>query len=76
MNRFICLKILRFHSLCRLFWFFAGFGFVLDWMWLAIPALIGVAICMIARSFTYNTDYYIPVDEVKRTEAALKGAKV
>jgi cytochrome aa3-600 menaquinol oxidase subunit 1 len=57
-------------------WFFAGFGFVFDWMWLTIPALIGVGICMIARSFSYDTDYYIPADEVKRTEAALKGAKV
>ncbi|NQX64529.1 cbb3-type cytochrome c oxidase subunit I [Paenibacillus alba] len=57
-------------------WFFAGFGFVWDWMWLTIPALIGVGICMIARSFSYDTDYYIPADEVKRTEAALKGAKV
>ncbi|KQX66951.1 cbb3-type cytochrome c oxidase subunit I [Paenibacillus sp. Root444D2] len=57
-------------------WFFAGFGFVFDWMWLTIPALIGVAISMIARSFSYDTDYYIPADEVKRTEAALKGAKV
>lgn len=57
-------------------WFFAGFGFVFNWMWLTIPALIGVAISMIARSFSYDTDYYIPVDEVKRTEAALKGAKV
>ncbi|UKS29103.1 cbb3-type cytochrome c oxidase subunit I [Paenibacillus sp. HWE-109] len=58
------------------FWFFAGFGFVWGWMWLTIPALIGVGICMIARSFSYDTDYYIPADEVKRTEAALKGAKL
>ncbi|KRF13323.1 cbb3-type cytochrome c oxidase subunit I [Paenibacillus sp. Soil787] len=57
-------------------WFFAGFGFVFNWMWLTIPALIGVGISMIARSFSYDTDYYIPADEVKRTEAALKGAKV
>lgn len=57
-------------------WFFAGFGFVFNWMWLTIPALIGVAITMIARSFSYDTDYYIPADEVKRTEAVLKGAKV
>ncbi|NQX58533.1 cbb3-type cytochrome c oxidase subunit I [Paenibacillus qinlingensis] len=60
-----------------LLWFFAGFGFVWDWMWLTIPALIGVAICMIARSFSYDTDYYIPADEVKKTEdAAWKGVKV
>ncbi|UVI27786.1 cbb3-type cytochrome c oxidase subunit I [Paenibacillus spongiae] len=58
-------------SLC---WFIAGFGFVFDWLWMAIPGLAGVAICMLVRSFTYNTDYYIPVDEVKRTEAALRGS--
>ncbi|WP_424769096.1 cbb3-type cytochrome c oxidase subunit I [Paenibacillus sp. sgz302251] len=58
-------------SLC---FFFAGFGFVWDWLWMAIPGLIGVAICMLARSFSYDTDYYIPVDEIERTEAALRGS--
>ncbi|MEK3720157.1 cbb3-type cytochrome c oxidase subunit I [Paenibacillus sp. FSL H8-0034] len=55
-------------------WFVAGFGFVWSWMWMAIPGLIGVVVCLLVRSFTYNTDYYIPVDEVKRTEAALRGS--
>ncbi|KRE40142.1 cbb3-type cytochrome c oxidase subunit I [Paenibacillus sp. Soil522] len=59
-------------SLC---WFTAGFGFVWDWLWMAIPGMIGVAICMLARSFSYDTDYYIPVDEIERTEAALRGTK-
>ncbi|WP_282937031.1 cbb3-type cytochrome c oxidase subunit I [Paenibacillus sp. RC67] len=57
-------------------WFFAGFGFVWGWLWLAIPAMIGILLCMLARSFSYDTDYYIPVDEIKQTEAALRGAKV
>ncbi|EFM09203.1 cytochrome c oxidase subunit I [Paenibacillus curdlanolyticus YK9] len=58
-------------------WFGAGFGFVWDWLWMAIPSMVGVAICMLARSFSYDTDYYIPVDEIKRTEeAAMKGASV
>ncbi|MWC27376.1 cbb3-type cytochrome c oxidase subunit I [Paenibacillus sp. MMS18-CY102] len=58
-------------------WFGAGFGFVWDWLWMAIPSMAGVAICMLARSFSYDTDYYIPVDEIKRTEeAAMKGASV
>jgi cytochrome aa3-600 menaquinol oxidase subunit 1 len=59
------------------FWFGAGFGLVWDWLWMAIPSLVGVAVCMLARSFTYDDDYYIPVDEIIRTEeaaAALKGA--
>jgi cytochrome aa3-600 menaquinol oxidase subunit 1 len=57
-------------------WFFAGFGFVWDWMWMAIPALVGVGICMLVRSFSYNTDYYISVDEIRQTEAKLKGVNV
>ncbi len=52
------------------FFFVAGFGFVWDWLWMIIPGLAGVAVCMLVHSFNYNTDYYIPVDEIKRTEAA------
>ncbi|WP_223068901.1 cbb3-type cytochrome c oxidase subunit I [Paenibacillus caui] len=55
-------------------WFVAGFGFVFGWWWFYVPGLIGVALCMIARSFSYDTDYYIPVDEIKRTEAAIRGS--
>lgn len=58
-------------SIC---FFTAGFGFVFGWMFLAIPGLIGVAICMICRSFSYDTDYYIPAEEVERTEAAIRGS--
>lgn len=54
-------------------WFVAGFGFVWDWMFFAIPGMIGVFICMFVRSFSYDTDYYISVEEVNKTEAALKG---
>ncbi|TFE19849.1 cbb3-type cytochrome c oxidase subunit I [Cohnella luojiensis] len=54
------------------FWFVAGFGLVFDWLWMAIPGLIGVGACMLYHSFNYNTDYYIPVDEIKRTEAAAR----
>jgi cytochrome aa3-600 menaquinol oxidase subunit 1 len=54
-------------------WFVAGFGFVWNWLWMAIPGMIGVAVCMLVRSFSYDTDYFIPVDEIKRTEAALRG---
>lgn len=58
-------------------WFVAGFGFVFGWLIFIIPGLLGVAACMIARSFySYDADYYIPVDEVKRTEAAIRGGSV
>jgi cytochrome aa3-600 menaquinol oxidase subunit I len=53
------------------FWFIAGFGFTFSWSWMGVIGLIGVGGCLIARSFQYDTDYYIPVDEVKRTETAL-----
>ncbi|GAB2670143.1 cbb3-type cytochrome c oxidase subunit I [Paenibacillus thermoaerophilus] len=56
------------------FWFVAGFGFVWDWKWMIIPGLAGVVICMLIRSFSYDTDYYISVEEIERTEAKLRGA--
>jgi len=55
-------------------WFLAGFGLVFDWLWLAIPGLIGVGLCMLAHSFVYDNDYYIPADEVARAEAESRGA--
>ncbi|KEQ25887.1 cbb3-type cytochrome c oxidase subunit I [Paenibacillus tyrfis] len=55
-----------------MFWFAAGFGFVFDWLWLTVSGLAGVAVCMLVHSFNYKTDYYIPVEEIKRTEAAMR----
>ncbi|CAJ1312911.1 cbb3-type cytochrome c oxidase subunit I [Paenibacillus sp. PK4536] len=55
------------------FFFIAGFGFVFLWTWMAVLGLIGVAGCMIARSFQYDTDYYIPVEEIEKTEASIRG---
>ncbi|WP_374019256.1 cbb3-type cytochrome c oxidase subunit I [Paenibacillus thiaminolyticus] len=56
-----------------MFWFTAGFGFVFDWVWMTVAGLAGVAVCMLVHSFNYNTDYYIAVEEITRTEAALRG---
>ncbi|WP_127485772.1 cbb3-type cytochrome c oxidase subunit I [Paenibacillus ehimensis] len=56
-----------------MFWFAAGFGFVFDWLWLTVSGLAGVALCMLVHSFNYKTDHYIPVEEIKRTEAAMRG---
>ncbi|MGZ4122552.1 MAG: cbb3-type cytochrome c oxidase subunit I [Tumebacillaceae bacterium] len=54
--------------------FFAGFGFVFTWFGLAFAGLAGVGLCLFARSFSdYDGDYYIPADEVKRTEQAMGG---
>lgn len=52
------------------FWFLAGFGFVWDWKWMIVLGLAGVAVTMLARSFNYNDDYYVPVEEIERIEAA------
>ncbi|GGH75701.1 cytochrome aa3-600 menaquinol oxidase subunit 1 [Pullulanibacillus pueri] len=52
------------------FFFISGFGFVFGWYWIAALGLLGVAICMIARSNNRNTDYHIPAEEVEETEAA------
>ncbi|MBD2866705.1 MULTISPECIES: cbb3-type cytochrome c oxidase subunit I [Paenibacillus] len=54
-------------------WFLAGFGFVFNWLWLAIPGMIGVFACMLWHSFTYDNEYYIPAEEVKATEAEIRG---
>ncbi|MCY0889228.1 MAG: cytochrome aa3 quinol oxidase subunit I [Alicyclobacillaceae bacterium] len=48
----------------------AGFGFVFAWYVPAILGLLIVLICLGARSFELNTDHYIPVDVIERTEAA------
>ena len=49
--------------------FVAGFGFVFNWFILAALGMVGVVILLFSRSFEYDTDYYVPVDEVKHTEA-------
>lgn len=53
------------------FFFIGGFGAVWGWVWMAVIGLIGVAACMFVRSFQYDTDYYIPKEEVEATESAL-----
>jgi cytochrome aa3-600 menaquinol oxidase subunit I len=53
------------------FMFIAGFGFVFEWYVFVVIGLLGVLICMLLRSFEFDYDHYIPVDEVERTEKAL-----
>jgi cytochrome o ubiquinol oxidase subunit I len=54
--------------------FALGFGFAMVWYiwWLAILSLFACIAIGIAHTFNYNRDYYIPVDEVAKTES--KGA--
>jgi cytochrome aa3-600 menaquinol oxidase subunit 1 len=51
--------------------FVAGFGFVFNWYVLSVIGLLTVAVCLFLRSFDYDTEYYIPVDEIQHQEAAL-----
>ncbi|MCK9909986.1 cytochrome ubiquinol oxidase subunit I, partial [Microbacteriaceae bacterium K1510] len=37
-------------------WFVAGFGFTFGWSWMGLTGLAGVGICLLARSFQYDTD--------------------
>ncbi|MBU2963788.1 cytochrome o ubiquinol oxidase subunit I [Citreicella sp. C3M06] len=50
------------------------FGFAMVWYiwWLAILTFVAMIAVGIAHTFNYHRDYYIPVDEVRQTEA--KGA--
>lgn len=50
--------------------FVAGFGFVFEWFWLGIIGLIGVAVCMLLRTFEKDDGHHIPVEEIERTERA------
>ncbi|MFN7097390.1 MAG: cbb3-type cytochrome c oxidase subunit I, partial [Gammaproteobacteria bacterium] len=49
------------------------FGFAMVWNMVLIAAVTGIAalICIITRTFNFETDYYVTVDEVEKTEAAI-----
>ncbi|CDQ20109.1 cytochrome aa3 quinol oxidase subunit 1 apoprotein [Halobacillus karajensis] len=51
----------------------ASFGLVFEWMYVAVFGLLGGIIMMIRRSFDYDDGYYVPVDEIKRTEKKARG---
>lgn len=49
-----------------------GFALIFHINWLAIIAVIAIIATFIARSFDFNTDYYVKADEVKLIEEKLK----
>ncbi|MBX6395110.1 MAG: cytochrome aa3 quinol oxidase subunit I [Alicyclobacillaceae bacterium] len=51
--------------------FVAGLGFVFSWYVVAGIGLLGVAACLIWRSFEYDDEYSVEVEEIEHTEAAL-----
>lgn len=48
--------------------FIMGFAFVWHIYWLAFVAVIGMIITVIVRLADNNTDYYVPVNEIKQIE--------
>ncbi len=57
-----------------IFAFLAGFGFVWEIIWLVIASMLGIIICVIARTFNDNIEYTLPATEVEKREKA-KGQK-
>ncbi|GGI97229.1 cytochrome ubiquinol oxidase subunit I [Alicyclobacillus cellulosilyticus] len=57
--------------LLSLSFFVAGFGLVFNWYMLAVAGFLGVGLCLLLRSFAEDKAYFIPVEEIARTEAAL-----
>jgi hypothetical protein len=53
-----------------IFAFLAGFGFVWEINWLAVVSIVGIIICLIARTFNEDSEYTIPAEEVERMENA------
>lgn len=59
-------------SLC---FFIAGVGFVFLWYPLAVAGLVGVLLCLLLRSFEYDDDRYITVEEIEKQEAMARGLR-
>jgi cytochrome o ubiquinol oxidase subunit 1 len=57
------------------FSFLFSFGLIWDIIWLVIAGAIGILSCIIARSFDYDTDYYVKAEEVERIELELLNRK-
>jgi len=53
-----------------IFAFLAGFGFVWEINWLAVVSIIGIIVCLIARTFNEDSEYTIPAEVVRKMEKA------
>lgn len=56
-----------------IFAFLGGFGFVWEINWLAVVSIISIIVCLIARTFTEDSEYTIPakvVEEMEKVQAA------
>ncbi len=52
--------------------FLAGFGFVWGITWLIIAAIIGIIVCIIARTFNEHTEYTLTAAHVEKLDRAHK----
>jgi len=52
-----------------------GFGMVWEMPLVAVVAGLATLGCVIARTFNFDTDYYVKAADVAKTEAALSGAQ-
>ncbi len=52
------------------FAFLIGFGFVWEIIWLVVVSLVGIIICVIARTFNEDIEYTITAAEVEKLEDA------
>ncbi len=52
------------------FAFLVGFGFVWDIVWLVVVSMIGIIVCVVARTFNDDTEYVLTAAEVKKLEEA------
>ncbi len=58
-----------------LFSFLFAFGIIWHIIWLAIFGLVAVIVCVVIRSFDYDTNYYIPASEVALIEGRILNKK-
>lgn len=58
------------------FAFIVGFAFIWDITWLIFVGFAGVLVCVLARSFDYDIDYYVTASEVEKTEELLRSGSL
>lgn len=54
------------------FSFIFGFAFIWDITWLIFASFLGIFVCILARSFDYDLDYYVKASEVEKIESGLE----
>ncbi len=53
--------------------FFLGFGFIWYMFWLSALSALGIVICLIAKLYQKETDYYVPAHVVEEIERKARG---